>query len=597
MAAAGRTTAAAGWLGGGDRVPLRAVVAEEGAAPPPATLAELKAGDLEVTPSEPAVAVGEAGDAVVAWFESRSRSLFGSARVRIRAARRAPGGGFGPPEAIGPRFRVPDASAVRVAAGVDATGTTTIVWAQKRRGRGAPTRVRAVTAVRGAPFGAPQELAGGADYVSDPVVATAPGGALTLVAYASGRGLSVHEREGAAPFGAPAAVGDGDAAAPAAALTAGGGAVLAWRTAEEGSADTGVALATRSGRERFGAAQRLALGAGVDAVEAEEELAEDDLFDFIDEIGGLLTAVGTFVDFGPAAPDVALAPDGRFAVSWLGVGCPCVRRDLALVPRAAEGSLGTGALPATGLGSRLRSADAAAAYVAGGEPGVGWADNEGGWVSSGFEAPWRTGRIGVASSAPGAGTAAAPRPPGVSVSAPPQRLAAFEPLRVRVVCDAPCDVRAAVPGRRGPVAAGSAALNANEPRVVPLTVALGERLRRRVRVVVRAAPPGGGPATVARATASVARRRGRRVPRILDLAARREGDEVVVTFRTSSPVYGALVGAGFARDLEEGLPIPSRSRTRFAVRLLAPRRSRRTVYVAILPLGDEPLRRASVRVE
>jgi hypothetical protein len=607
VAAAGRTVAAAGWLAGG-QVQLRAVFADEGGAAPPAILAAPKGG-VELTVEQPALAAGDAGDVVVAWADVRSGGLFGPNRVQVRAARRAPAGGFGPAQAIGPRFRVPGGSAVRVAAGVDAAGAATVVWVHQRRGRGAPARVLAATApAREAAFGAPQELTRSAEFVSDPVVATAPGGTLTLVAYGSGSGLRVHERgaaapggsgsagaPGPAPFGPAAPVGEGDAAAPVAALAPDGGAALAWRTAQEGAADAGVALATRSGRGPFGEAQRLALGAR--AERADEEPAElDDFLGFLDVLGGLITALGTFVELGPATPELALAPDGRFAVAWLGVGCPCTRGDLVLVPRAAEGSLDRAARPAVGLGSRLRSADAAVAFAAGGEPGVAWADNEGGWVIGGFEVPWRNGRIGVAGGAPAAGIAAPPRAPAVTLSAAPQRLAAFEPLRVRVTCDAPCDVRAAVPGRRVPFAAGSAWLNANEPRVVPLTVLAGTPLPRQARVVVRAAPPGGGPVTTARTTVRTGRRRSRRTPRILDLAARREGEDVVVTFRTSSPVYGALVAAGFDRGLDDGLPIPARARTEFALRLLAPRRPPPRVHVAIVPLGAPPIRRASAPV-
>jgi hypothetical protein len=273
-----------------------------------------------------------------------------------------------------------------------------------------------------------------------------------------------------------------------------------------------------------------------------------------------------------------------------------VRGDLMAVPRAAEGSLATGARPAVGLGSRLRAADAAAAYVAGGEPGTAWADNDGGWVIGGFEVPWRAGRIGAASSTLAAGIATQPRPPTVAVSAAPQRLASFEPLRVRVACDAPCDVRAAVPGGRAPIAAGSAAVAAGQPEVVSLSVLSGRRLPRRTRVVVRATPPSGGPVASARTTVRVGARRSRRVPRILGLTARREGEDVVATFRTSSPVYGALVGAGFRRGLGDAVAIPARSRTRFSVRLLAPTRSRLRLHVAVVPLEVGRTRRASIPV-
>jgi hypothetical protein len=263
------------------------------------------------------------------------------------------------------------------------------------------------------------------------------------------------------------------------------------------------------------------------------------------------------------------------------------------VPRAAAGTLADGPRPAIGLGGHLRAADAAVAYVAHGEPGVAWADNDGGWVFGGYETPWRAGRLGASTTSLAAGIATAARPPRIEVQAAPQRLAGGEPFHVRVTCDAACDVRAVVPRGDDPRAAGAAALSRAGSVAVRIDPAAEVRFPRSTPVVVRAAAPSGGGVTTKRLRVRVERGRPHRLPRIVGLAARREGDEVLVTWRTTFPVTGALVLAGFRRNLLDGVPLPTRGRSRFAVRLLVPRAPAARVHVSILALRTDDERRAS----
>ena len=242
-------------------------------------------------------------------------------------------------------------------------------------------------------------------------------------------------------------MGDGDAAAPAAALAPDGGAVVAWRSAEEAGVDAGVVAASRAAPGGFGTPQRLALGARPRAREEDDQ--SDGRLLRLPRIAGRDPRDGGDVRRdGPAPPRLALAPGGAFTVAWLGVGCACERGDDVAVARAASGTLAGGPRPAIGLGAHLRAADAAVAYVAHGEPGVAWADNDGGWVFGGYETPWGAGRIGASTTSLAAGIATLPMPPDIEATAAPQRLAQGEPLRVRVTCDAACDIRAVAPRGR-----------------------------------------------------------------------------------------------------------------------------------------------------
>ena len=589
----GGPVAVAGWTGLPESPRLHVAVAGEPG--PPVRLAQARR-PVPISPDALAVAVGPAGDILVAWVEALSEvDRSGRTAVRIRAVRRPPGGGFGAAQTIRPRFTGDAETGAYVAAGVDGAGAATVVWARQEEDT-SPVVVEAVTAPsRDAPFGARQRLTRSAGLFSGTAVATTPGGA-TLVAYGGDRGLSVHERAAPGqPFGPVARVGEGDSAAPAVALREDGGAVLAWRTADEADADTGVAVTTRAGPGAFRPPQRVALGASPRPLPEPGRPTQDDFYALVSALGGLLSVVGTLIDLGPMPPEVALGPDGRFTVAWLGAGCVCPGGDDIPVPRAAAGSLDSGAGPAQRLGAGLRSADAVAAYVAGGEPGAAWSDNEGGWVSPGFEAPWSAGRIGAASASPAAAPVAPP--PALRLAPVAQRLAPWERLRVRATCDAPCDLRAVVPGRGDPLAAGAATLPAAGTTEVRLSVAAGRRVGRRPRVVVRAAARSGGGASTARLRLRVRPRRSLGVPRIAALSARREGDEVAVAFRATSPTNGMLVVAGFKRNLLDGVAIPAGGRTRFAARLQLPPGRRPThVHVGLFPLEHGRDRVASTRL-
>jgi hypothetical protein len=633
-AAPGGTIAAAGWTGLIGRLRIRATFADPGLpAAPPVVLAEPK-GTTLVDSDSLAVAVGERGDVVVAWAEAFSGERDAA---RIRAVRRPAGGTFGVPETLSGPYRVKRNDTVAaLAAGVDAAGTATVAWTRQASKR-APVVVEAATASEpGLAFGRAQRLAEDAEVFTPPAVAVTPeepgsgppeergsapaapradalpeerGSApaapradappeergSALVAYGGDHGLGVHERRGAREsFGPRVTVGDGDAAAPTAALTPDGGAALAWRTTDDGSSAGGVALATRTPGGDFGRPERVALGSGPRS-ETDGGSTGNDFDGFVRALGGILSVAGTFLDIGPASPDLALAPDGRFALAWVGTGCRCPGGDEAVLARGVSGTLAEGAGPPHGPGSRLRAADAAAAFVAHGDPAIAWSDHDGGWVGPGFEAPWAAGRIGAASAAGAFPTLATA--PGLRVAVPPQGVRRWSSLAVRVTCDAACDVRGAVPGAGGPVAAGSAVLFAPGTTTLRLRLQALAAAPRRPLVVVSAAPPGGGPIATVRARARIRRLRPGTPPRIVDLAARRDGPDVVATWRTTAPVEGALMIAAIGSFDDDGVAVPASGGTRFTARLEPPdpRRAVR-VKVELASLGARWTRRASVVV-
>ena len=565
----GRVVAAAAWVGSGSRAQVRVVV--EGEAPVDAGGAEGRRGRRAGGPRDRGRGrrrrrggLGRAGGrAPTARRSSARASAWRGARPAARSAR---------PSRSAPSGASPARPGSGSPSGVDAAGAATVALAERATTRSDVTVDVFAAPARDAPLGPPQRLGSDAGTVVRPALAVTPGGR-ALVAYGGDRGLVVHERATATePFGPAARVGDGDAAAPAAALAPDGGAVVAWRSAEEAGVEAGVVAASRAAPGPFGTPQRLALGARPRADDDEEDdESGDDFFGFLESLGGVLSTAGTLRDDGPATPRLALAPGGAFTVAWLGVGCACERGDDVAVPRAAAGTLADGPRPAIGLGAHLRAADAAVAYVAHGEPGVAWADNDGGWVFGGYETPWRAGRVGASTTSLAAGIATLPKPPVIEVRAAPQRVAEGEPIHVRVTCDAACDIRAVVPDRGDPRAAGAAALSRAGTAAVRIDPAAEIRFPRRTPIVVRAAAPAGGEVTTKRLHVRVGRGRPHRLPRIVGLTARRDGRRGPRhAGGRPHPVTGALVLAGFRRSLLDGVALPTRGRNRFAVTLLAP---------------------------
>jgi hypothetical protein len=356
----------------------------------------------------PAVAVGPAGHAVVAWVQ-RSRS-----REAIVAARRVPGEAFGPPESVLAWRSRGFFSLVELRAGVDAAGRVTLLW-----GRDLPaseqTRVEAASAVQGTPF-AVQRLASRAEF-PDPVLAVAPDGWALAAHRDWGRsGGAIFERAPGAPNFTRVALRpprDGDQ--PVVAIRDGGGALVGWRreTPEK------IEVATREQAGAFGKPNVVARGWAINEIVA---------FDPFTSRSRLLLPP---VDLDDARLRAALAPDGRALLAWSGAaGRPPLWAGSA---HAVFGRLGGAFEPARRLGGTLRDTDdVAPVFLPDGRAAVAWSDRAG----------RGNGRLHLAvEGAP----ALATEPIRLRLRAPRfQRLTRRQSPRVTAVCSGPCDVRAAI---------------------------------------------------------------------------------------------------------------------------------------------------------
>ena len=254
----------------------------------------------------PVVAVAPDGTTVAAWSRAS-----GTTSV-VEAARRRPGQGFGTPVLLGA-----DASDPQV--GIDAAGNATVAWEQEDAGVRA-ARLPAATGFEGAATVVP----GG----TGPRLAVGAGG--TAVALASVGGvLQAAIRPGAGgAFGTAAPISAGAVDDPDVAVAPDGRAVAAWveggsvlrnaRPANAAFATTGTAQSDGSALAE--AEPSVAIATDGDAVIAWTEDADD--------VAGGETAVVASVAFGPPAPassagaaarapDLATAPDGRVAGTWV----------------------------------------------------------------------------------------------------------------------------------------------------------------------------------------------------------------------------------------------------------------------------------------
>ena len=526
---------------GGDSADTRVVVRDPGGAFGAAMR-------LDRSFARPAVAIAPSGAAAVAWVAGGGRP---AAERRLVVARRASGGEFAPPETVlswtGPEFLESE-----VQAATDAAGTVTVLLTRELATERGGDRIEVATAAPGATF-ARQRLAARAVGDPDPVLAVAPDGwALVVHGRQEVEPPRAFERApGAARFSAvalpdlmPPRRTFGDATV---AVRSGGGAIVAWRRGWFESR-SGVDALVRESAGPF-TARRIAVPVPLSDFD-HDELGLDLLDPFL----------GPPIGLEVNRLKVALAPDGRVVLAW---PAPSGERPLvASTVRAALGRLDGTFEPAQAVGSPMRSAnDLAALFTADGRAAVAWTDNT--------TRPAR-GRLHVAIE----GAAAQPRPaPRLRVTAEPgQRLHPNEPVRARVTCSEACDLRTKVAGSeatsftRGP---GAHVLRIGAvPDLQPGT-------RRRVRVVVRATAPGGHEARERSFLLPVVGLPPLPLRRPLDVAARRDGDAIVVTWRTAKParrqlfiVIGAVRGApdgGF--DPSAYALRPGHGRTRFRVRL------------------------------
>ena len=405
---------------------------------------------------DPAVAVGPAGHAVVAWVE-RSRR-----RDAIVAVRRAPGAAFGPPETVlAWRPRAYSFSLVDLHAGVDAAGRVTLLW-RRDHPVSEQAHVEAASAAQGAPF-AVQRLAARVQF-PDPVLAVAPDG-WALAAYGNWgrRGGAIFERAPGAPgFTRVALAPPRYSDQPVVAIRDGGGGLVGWRreTPEK------IEVATRVQAGAFGTPRVVARGWSVNEILAFEPFTPRPRLQLAP------------VDFDEPRLRAVLAPDGRAVLAWSGAAG---RFPLwAGSAHAVLGNLGGVFEPARRVGGTLRDAhQVVPLFLPDGRAAVAWTDR----------ADRADGRLHLAvEGAP----ALAADPIRLRVRAPRfQRLGLRESPRVTAVCSGPCDVRAAISVLYGDAWARSV----TNPTGGALRLDLGwvRDIRRPqwVKVSVHAGPPGG----------------------------------------------------------------------------------------------------------
>ena len=519
--------------------------------------------------ASPAVAVDPSGGAVVAWATVARRT------GRIRLARRAPGAGFGPAVTIS-RFDVGEFPSIELAAGMDAAGNATLLWARELPSEGpgvsGSARVEVATVP---PSGAPaiQRLARTSSYDVRPRLAVARGGGAFVVFEANRKGVPiVFERPAGGSFARVALSGAPEGrpyrTTPVVALGEDGGAVVAWRAGTFDST-SGIEAVTRAAGGSFGPVTTVA--------------PPPPLRYYGDGDGWL--AINPFDPrSGPPIGDepeleVALSDDGRVLVGWRSTAGSLPLQ--TAVAHAATGRLGgTFDSPQT-LGAPMRrTTDLAALFLADGRAALAWTDN------ARFT---RDGRLHVAVES------AAPQPaapaPRLTVEAPRrQRLYASQGVRLTARCDAACDLRAAVRDRNGISNATTATLlKAGTIRLRPFHERAG-----RARIVVQATAPGGDGAVERTLRIRIARRPSPPFQAPLDVRARRDGDAIVVKWRTAGPAKRqsfVVVGVRKRRDLDTVVTgafvgVEARGRRRHSVRLHA-RRLDRVRWVGVLGSSND----------
>jgi hypothetical protein len=553
-----------------------------------------------------AAAVSSRGDALVAWIEQTpvlgpALALRG-ARTRLLVARRAPGGAFGAPETVVPEQRLPlGTGRLPLAAGLDAAGRATVAWGLPRA---APSRtsgladLQAASALPGQPFGPAQRLDDAfLDEDEDLSLAVAGDGRALVAHRGLPGGIEVFERPpGIDPFALAAHFDEGGppGAQPAVALGAGGAAVVAWR----------------SGAPAFRGAVRASLRAGPGPFPAPVEVAA--------ATGGQVLSLraASFSAELPRRPEPPVDPDGgrvrallggddRVTLSWVG---PRQGGGFDRPPAAhvATGSLSAGLGAPVVPGGPARAADGAAPLLDGAALGLLWTDNRTeGPGARGLEAAVGRGRLHLAREP--AAPAPEPSPPSLTVTADRQELHWGQPLRLGVICDRPCDLRAVVLRPRGsvPIAVGTASLARPGRTALRVRPGSGEHIAPRgggrVRVRVLATVPGGTLPATARLRVAVGRRP---VPPLLApfavRARRTAAGDVRVTWRTAARAdrVNFVVEGRRRRATRSAGPadIVRGGRKRFRARLTGPAAPRVRWVVVRAVHRDPPFRRVAVTV-
>ncbi|MDA0161425.1 hypothetical protein OM076_14200 [Solirubrobacter ginsenosidimutans] len=448
-----------------------------------------------------AAAVSDRGDALVAAVrESREQ------RVSVDVARRAPGGAFAGAETL---FSTPALSSnVRLQAGMSATGEAVVAWSLRPK-PGATRELWAAVAPPGQAFHAATrigEIRGPAPFA----LAVGPGGHALLV-FAAAKRIQVAERAPGGEFGLAAPVAEADDVAvelPTAAVRADGGAVVAWH----GISDGVTVAVVRPGPGAFGApvtlAPRAVSGQAREFYGLLFRPSPDDELPYADDIDD----EGRF-------PRAVILADGRALLTWAGPG---TRDGVSFIaPWSAMVPLAGGPTEARIHGSELRDARAVTPLVLeNGGAAVAWtrADDE------------RQIHVAVE----GAADVPGPSAPRVRIGPIKAPIDLDEGVTVPVACSAACDVRVQL-GDGGPLDFPALASLSRAGSTKVAVRALGDVFvprRSTIAMHVRYGAPGALRGEGRTRTLRVRLGSGPPVAKIVGAKARRDGADVVVTWRT-----------------------------------------------------------------
>ncbi len=515
--------------GFGGKAYVRAALREPGGAwGPPVNMLGLQ----EVASAHPLAAdVSARGDALVAQAgtsDQRRLVVVAARRASLpRAERSSPlrSGAFGAGETV---FTAPKgaSSQVRLLAGVSASGEAVLAWSFQVAD-GKPRELWAAIAAAGGPFAAPVKL-GSLRARSSFNLAVADDGR-ALLAFVDGDDVRLAERRAGRRLRRAGDRGTRrrrDMVTAATAVRADGGAIVAWSADLAG--DVQAVLRTQPGA--FGAPVTIAPKNGLRFPKRILDIY--DRFFARDAAGSYTSsAAGDDNDGGDAR--ATITADGRAVVTWVGPapyggvwGSPA---HVATIPLAG------GAPSSAALGAELREAGSTTALTtADGTLGVAWADNG---------SRERDGRLHLALE--GVPDGADPAPPKVTIAAPKRRvLAADEPLRLGVRCSAACDVRLQIgSGLFAP--SENVSLTRAGSRRVSLGAGLQPLATLRggpVTVLVRYAAPGARRSTAGNVTYHLRRLPNTPLPRVLGASARRDGEAIVVTWRTDRDAKASNFG-------------------------------------------------------
>jgi hypothetical protein len=401
----------------------------------------------------------------------------------------------------------------------------------------------------------------------------------------------VAERAPGAGFGPAARVGstnDRLAVFPTTAVAADGGAVVAWQNVFAGTVDAVI----RAQPGAFSAPLTLVPDPGLKFPKVALDLFEA----FLTEDTGEFFSDSAGPDDQGGLPRALITPDGRALVTVAGID----KRDgmWGAGPQWATVPLSGGPVQTQILGAELRDVGAITPLVtAGGTAGIAWADNN---DNEG------DGRLHLALE--GAPDGADPAPPAVRVLGPKRRvLAADADLPLTIRCSAACDVRVQL--GKGLLAPGETVslTRAGEKRIrlfgfyAPLATLKGGP----VDLSLRYGAPGTRRATAKTVTLQLRRLADTPLPRVLGAVARRDGKEIVVTWRSdrdAKPSNFTVYGIATREDPTDPLvsSIADGSATgsggRFSVRLSDPRKAARYVKIVSGAKGARKTKTTSVRV-